>query len=285
MGCGMVNLQGHQPLILFRGAGDLASGAAYRLARAGFPVAMCELPFPLAVRTTVSFSSAVRYAVVRIEGITARAVPLAEVETIQQTVANGEIAIIVDPEGEAIQQLRPAVVVDARLAKQPLDTHPEAAPLVIALGPGFVAGKDCHAVVETHRSHFLGRVYWQGAAEPNTGVPAPISGFTVDRVLRAPTTGPMAALKVIGCRVGQGDMLGHIGDVPFYAPFDGVIRGLLDDDTHVQQGMKIGDLDPRVRRIHCFTISDKSLAIGGGVLEAVLTMPSIRQHFAWRQQA
>ncbi|CAG0988507.1 hypothetical protein ANRL4_02314 [Anaerolineae bacterium] len=258
-------------LVLIRGAGDLATGAAYRLRKAGFPVIMTELPVPLSVRLTVAFSSCVRNHTVMIEGVLGRLSSLDRLEEAHAWAVQGIVTVLVDPEGDSIRRLRPAVVVDARVAKTKLDTSLHDAPLVVALGPGFNAGVDCHAVVETNRGHHLGRVYWQGSAEPNTGTPAHVKGIGGDRVLRAPTDGIMTQIKVIGCRVQAGDLVARIDQTPVIAPFEGVLRGLIDDDTVVSAGMKIGDLDPRAHRQHCFTISDKSLAVGGGVVEAVLS--------------
>ncbi len=264
------------PLILLRGGGDLASGAAYRLRKAGLPVVITELAKPLAVRTTVSYGMAAVYGAVIIEGIVARRAALDNLPELYAMLDAGVIPVLIDPQGAAIAALEPAVLIDGRVAKARLDTHIDQAPLVIALGPGFVAGQDCHAVVETNRGHHLGRVYWRGSAEPDTGLPAALNGWQAERVLRAPCDGLMRQVAVIGRVLQKGQLIARIGEVPIYAPFDGVLRGLIDDDTPVTVGMKVGDLDPRSRPEHCFTISDKSLSVGGGALEAVLSVPLIR---------
>ncbi len=263
-----------EPLVLIRGAGDLGSGVAYRLVRAGFPVVMTELPTPVLVRTTVSYGSCVLNRTVVVEGIRARRAETPE-EALQM-IDEGLLPVMVDPEGQMIPALHPAVVVDARVAKVNLDTKIDDAPLVVALGPGFTAGVDCHAVVETNRGHFLGRVYWHGSAEPDTGKPARVNGKESERVLRAPNDGLLVQVAVIGDFVKAGAVIARVGDTPVYAPFDGAIRGLIDVETQVTAGLKIGDVDPRAKREHCFTISDKSLAVAGGVLEAVLSAPQIR---------
>ena len=161
-------------------------------------------------------------------------------------------------------------MIDARLAKHNIDTHIEQAPLVIGLGPGFSAGVDCHAVIETMRGHRLGRVIWQGAALPNTGTPGIVAGKGAERVLRAPAAGVVTWQEEIGTAVSAGQLLGTVNGAAVTAPFGGVIRGLIAPGTAVRQGLKIGDVDARADRAACFTISDKALAIGGGVLEALL---------------
>ncbi|HVO42768.1 MAG TPA: selenium-dependent molybdenum cofactor biosynthesis protein YqeB [Aggregatilineales bacterium] len=259
-----------ESLILIRGAGDLASGAAYRLVKAGFPVVMTDLAEPLFVRTTVSYGSCLLYWTVIIEGIVARPAPL-EAAAIRETLTDGVIVVVVDPGKAAIDVLHPAAVIDARLAKINLDTQITDAPLVIGLGPGFVAGVDCHAVVETNRGHNLGRVHWRGCAEPDTGMPGSVGGRTSDRVLRAPVTGYISPFVNIGEFVSKGRLIARVGDQPVIAPFDGVLRGLIDYANELPAGMKIGDIDPRAERKHCFTISDKSLAVGGGVVEAIMS--------------
>jgi xanthine dehydrogenase accessory factor len=259
--------------VAIRGGGDLASGVACRLVNAGFPVIIVELPRPLAIRRAVVFASAVYDGEVAIEGLTARRVE--RVDQVPGMLAAGIIPVLVDESGITFADLRPAVIVDARMAKRNLGTTRDDAPLVIGLGPGFVAGHDCHAVIETNRGHFLGRAIWQGAAEPDTGQPGAVKGHVADRVLRAPADGYVAARVAIGDNLRQGEEVGSVAGVPILAPFDGVLRGLIHPSVSVVQGMKIGDLDPRGQRDHCFLISERSLAVGGGVLEAILSAPQL----------
>ncbi len=261
-------------LVLIKGAGDLATGVAWRLHRCGFSVVMTELPRPLTVRRAVSFAQAVFDGEQTVEGITAR---LALAEDVPNVLAADEIPVLVDPESDCLHELAPTVLVDARVAKRNIDTAIEDAPLVIGLGPGYSAGADCHAVIETNRSHNLGRVLWQGEAEADTGDPGHLPGVPDDssRVLRAAVSGRFISFARIGDRLPAGDTIGVIQrpggeEAPVLAPFTGVVRGLIHESTPVNTGMKIGDMDPRVQAEHAFTISDKSLAIGGGVLEAIL---------------
>jgi xanthine dehydrogenase accessory factor len=259
--------------VVVRGGGDLASGVIYRLVKAGFPVTVTELACPLAIRRAVAYGSAVFEGEITVEGLTARRV--VRVVDVPGVLAAGGIPVLVDDAGTALAALKPAVVVDARLAKRNLGTALENASLVIALGPGFEAGTDCHAVIETNRGHALGRVIWSGAAEPNTRIPGNVQGHALDRVLRAPADGYVVPQAAIGDRLQEGDAIAAVGDLRVVAPFDGVLRGLIHPSVAVTRGMKIGDVDPRAVREHCFTISDKSLAVGGGVLEAILSAPQI----------
>ncbi|MCB9436156.1 MAG: EF2563 family selenium-dependent molybdenum hydroxylase system protein [Anaerolineales bacterium] len=254
------------PLILIRGAGDLGSGVAYRLFKAHYPVVMTELEAPTLVRRTVSFGSAMFEGTVQVEGITARCIEASSAAWLALQAA--EIPVIDDHEW---RNLSPRVVIDARVAKRNIDTAMQDAELVIALGPGFSAGEDCHAVIETNRGHYLGRVIWQGAAEPNTNVPGNMMGMTGDRVLRAPVAGFVEPYAMIGDEIEAGATIAIVNGHPVIAAFTGRLRGLIHPSVHVTQGMKIGDLDPRCVYAHCFTISEKSLAIGGGVLEAILS--------------
>ncbi len=255
-------------LTLVRGGGDLATGVIYRLHQAGFPVVVLELAQPLVVRRRVAVADAVGEGTVTVEGMTAQ-----RVETAAEAVAKaqaGLIPVLVAPDLPAFP--RPiSILIDARMAKRNLDTRLDQAALVIALGPGFAAGIDCHAVIETMRGHRLGRVIWQGSALPNTGTPGIVAGKGAERVIRAPTAGAAVWLVEIGDRVTAAQPLGSVGDQPILAPFDGVVRGLIAPGTHVPAGLKIGDIDARGDVDACFTISDKALAIGGGVLEAILT--------------
>lgn len=251
-------------LVVLRGGGDLATGAAWRLKRAGFPLVICELERPFAVRRSVAFSTAVHDGSVVVEGVRGVRATLAEAQALAGTEV---VPVVVSPDLPPIQA---DVVVDARMAKRALDTTIEDAPLVIALGPGFTAGVDCHAVVETMRGPQLGRVLWSGSAAPNTGTPGTIAGRGAERVLRAPTDGEVHWQARIGDIVSAGTTLGIVERAEIRAPFAGLVRGLLADGTPVHTGLKIGDIDPRTDT-DWREISDKALAIGGGVLEAVLT--------------
>ncbi|MFN8471568.1 MAG: selenium-dependent molybdenum cofactor biosynthesis protein YqeB [Anaerolineae bacterium] len=260
-------------LVLIRGAGDLATGVAVRLHRAGFLVVMTELEHPLAVRRTVSFAQAVYDNTLTVEGITARCVPLRDARAV---LASHEVPVVVDPDGTSLTLLHPDVVVDARLAKRNLGTRIDDASLVIGLGPGFTAGVDCHAVIETNRGHNLGRVIWEGPAEPNTGVPARIGGADVARILRAPVAGEVVPLRRIGDVVAQGDVVARVGGVDVVAAVEGILRGMVHGGVRVEAGTKLGDVDPRAEASFIHTVSDKSLAIGGGVLEAILSAPQLK---------
>ena len=255
--------------ILIRGAGDLASGVAWRLHQCGFPVVMTELAEPLVVRRTVAFAEAVFTGETFVQGPLARRA--ADVSAARGLLAAGVIPVLVDPAVACRRDLQPTVVVDAIMAKANVGTHIDDAPLVIALGPGFTAGRDCHAVIETNRGHDLGRVLWQGPAEPDTKTPGEVGGYRGARVLRAPADGRVHAHVHIGERLHEGQVIAHVNSAPIVAPFDGVLRGIVHPSVAVHTGMKIGDLDARAQRRYCFTISDKSLAIAGGVLEAILT--------------
>ena len=255
--------------VVIRGAGDLASGVALRLWRSGMDVVLLDVEKPTAIRRTVAFSEAIVHGEQCVEDVTAR---LATAETAEETLAAGCIPVLVDPEGRSIPTLRPDALVDAILAKRNLGTKITDAPVVIGVGPGFTAGVDCHAVVETMRGHTLGRVIREGSAIPNTGIPGLIGGFAGERVLRAPAAGLFHPLRDIGDAVTEGEILATVAGQPMTATLTGTLRGILPEGTEVFPGMKAGDIDPRCQRSHCFTASDKALAVGGGVLEAILVL-------------
>ena len=255
-------------LVLIRGAGDLASGIALRLHHAHLSVVMTDLPQPTAIRRTVCFSQAIVYGSMTVEDVTARF--CAAPENAAVILAAGELPVLADPEAKCRTALRPDVVVDAILAKKNLGTRITDAPCVIGVGPGFTAGKDCHAAVETMRGHTLGRVIYSGSAIPNTNVPGLIGGFAGERVLRAPADGAFRSVRRIGDLVKAGDVAGYVSGEPMVCTIDGVLRGLIADGIPVRKGMKSGDVDPRGNVENCYTVSDKATAVGGGVLEAIL---------------
>ena len=253
--------------VMIRGGGDLATGAALRLVRSGIMVAVCEIDAPTSIRRTVCFSEAVRLGEAVVEGVTARRAVLEEVPELLE---EGIVPVLIDPDGDCIEVLEPDAVADLILAKRNLGTTMDMAPVVVAAGPGFTAGVDCHAVVETMRGHYLGRVIYEGSALPNTNIPGLIGGYAGERVLRAPADGVFRGARQIGDRVEPGDVAGYVDGEPVYCTIGGVLRGLLADGVRVTRGMKSGDVDPRCAPDHCLCASDKALAVGGGVLEAIL---------------
>ncbi len=269
-------------IVLIRGGGDLASGVALRLHRAGFRVAISELEKPLAVRRTVSFAEAIYSGEITIEGITAKKVnDPSDSLRILQVFAKGIIPVLIDPQGDAIQFIHPTVVVDARMLKQRVELDPRRVSLLIGLGPGFEAAVNCHVVIETNRGHNLGRVYWQGTVEANTGFPDGIAHYGAERVLRAPADGIIEPHAQIGDHVEAQQPIATVGGQVVAAPFKGVLRGLLHEGLEVHKGLKIGDVDPRDDPRFCTLVSDKSLAIGGAVLEAILSKVELRSQL-WK---
>lgn len=261
-------------LVLIRGGGDLASGAAWRLHRAGFRVVITEIEQPLAVRRLVSFAEAVYRGEFSVEGVTA--VRAESTARALELLTAGHIPVLVDPDARCAEALRPAVIVDARMLKRDPGATMPSAELVIGLGPGFTAGVNCHAVIETNRGHNLGRVYWQGSAQPDTGLPERVAQYQAERVVRAPCDGVLTGLAEIGDLLQAGQPVAEISGMVVPAPFSGVLRGLMHPGLVVETGLKIADVDPRGDPAYCSHISDKSLAIGGGVLEAILSKPALR---------
>lgn len=261
-------------LVVIKGAGDLASGIALRLHHSGMSVVMTDLPEPLAIRRTVAFCEAIRDGQMVVEDVTARRAETAE--DVKTILAEGAIPVLADPEANIIKEIHPDVVVDAILAKRNLGTTISDAKIVIAVGPGFSAGEDCHAVIESMRGHTLGRAIYEGPALPNTNIPGLIGGFAGERVLRAPADGTFESVHKIGDLVKTGDVIGYVAGKPMCCTIDGVLRGLIADGTPVREGLKSGDVDPRGNTEYCTLVSDKALAIAGGVLEAILKLSADR---------
>lgn len=261
-----------QDLIIVRGAGDLATGTICRLAKSGFRLLVLETVYPAAIRRQVALSEAVYEGSACVEGVTA--VQIEAVKGADAVWARGQVPVLVDPVGDAILALKPAAVVDAILAKRNLGTTRAMAPLTIALGPGFTAGIDVDAVIETKRGHNLGRVITDGSAAPNTGIPGMIGGYAAERVLHAEVAGTLRNIRQIGDLVTAGEPIAAIetedGSVSVKASISGLIRGMIRDGYPVTKGFKIADIDPRTEELaNCFTISDKARCIAGGVLEVI----------------
>ena len=253
--------------VLIKGSGDLASGIALRLHRAGFRILMTDIAVPTTVRRTVAFSPAVyqgRMQVEDVTGVLCDSVKVAETE-----IQKGNIAIMVDEKAEVRKEYLPDVLVDGIMAKKNLGTRISDAPLVIGIGPGFTAAGDCHFVIETQRGEHLGEVIREGSAIPNTGIPGNIGGYTVERLLKASADGIMHPVARIGDVVKKGQIVARCGDEPVYARLHGIVRGMLQEGVPVKKGLKIGDVDARIEEKLCYTISDKARKIGNGVAEAI----------------
>jgi xanthine dehydrogenase accessory factor len=266
-------------IVLIRGGGDLASGVAFRLQKAGFKIVITELPKPLAVRRLASFGEAVYADEFTLEGIVAKRVKdINDPLRILQLISKGRIPVVVDPEGKSVQSVHPTVIVDARMLKTAPEALKHSAKLYIGLGPGFIGGVNCHAAIETQRGPWLGRVIWDGPTQPDSRVPESIGNRSFDRALYAPADGSLKTVKTIGDSVNEGELIAEVDNQPILAPFQGVLRGLIHPEVEIRKGMKIGDLDPRNDTSLCNRVSDKALAIGGGVLEAILSKPELRPH-------
>jgi len=269
--------------IIVRGGGDLASGVALRLFRLGLKVIITELPQPLFVRRAVSFGEAVYRSQTQVEDVTAMLAR--DLDHCEEIFRQGQLPVLIDPSFNIAAQLKdrsdaPFVLIDARMTKQPPGLGMDVAALVIGLGPGFEAGRNCHAVIETNRGHWMGRVIWNGSAERDTGAPEKVNAIGAGRVLRSPVDGELVAFAEIGDSIAAGQVIAEVGGVAVKAPFQGVLRGLLHPGLTVWKGLKIGDLDPRADPIFCFTVSDKSLAVAGGVMEVLFSNRALRP-FLW----
>ncbi len=266
-----------QSIVLIRGAGDLASGVALRLFRSAFPVLMLEQEKPLAVRRKVAFAEAVYSGRAEIEGVVATKVD--DWQSALQSIEIGQIPLMIDHQSLILASVKPHVLVDARMLKQNVTSQLNATSLLIGLGPGFEVGENCHAVIETQRGHHLGRVFWAGTAAADTGIPGSIAKYKQDRILRSPSDGKLIPHAQIGQQLKSGEIIAEVNAQPVIAPFDGVLRGLIHTSVTLTAGMKIGDLDPRNDPSFVDQVSDKALAIGGGVLEAILSVPDLREVF------
>lgn len=269
--------QGMNQIIVVRGGGDIATGTIHKLYRSGFPVVILEIEKPSTIRRKVAFSEAMYEEETMVEGVVCKKAN--HFEEIKDILSDGKIPIIKDESCEILNYIKPFALVDGILAKKNLGTNKDMAPITIALGPGFKAGVDVDAVIETQRGHDLGRIIWDGYATKNTGVPGIIGGYGRERVIHSPASGVIQNLSHISDTVIKGQAIALIGETKVEATIDGILRGLIKDGYPVVQGLKIADIDPRLEeKKNCFTISDKARCIGGSVLEAILYLSNKKSH-------
>ncbi len=261
-------------LVLIRGGGDVASGIAFVLFGYGFRVIITELNEPTMVRRMASFAEAVYQSEMDVMGLVAKRVE--NVREAFETIEEGKIPMLVDPRGETIVEIRPNILVDARMMKENLDTKITDAPIVIGVGPGFKAGRKVHAVVETSNGSKMGEVVYKGEAEDDTGVPVEIMGYTFERVLWSPIDGVFRTDREIGEQVEEGNVVAHVDHHSLRAQISGVISGLLHSGVDVKKGKKVAEIDPRNMKEYCYIIYDKSLKVGEGVLKAILTLEQMK---------
>lgn len=270
-------------IVLIRGGGEVASGVAVRLHRAGFRVAISELEKPTTIRRSVSFAEAIYRGETTVEGITARKLKdPTDSLSILQVFARNIIPVMIDPQGDAIQNIHPTVVVDARMLKKQLELDQRRVTLIVGLGPGFEAAVNCHVVIDTNRGHCLGRVYWQGSIETNSITPPEgAEEKNIGCVIRAPENGLLETNAQIGDHLEEQQEIVNLAGKKITAPIKGVLRGLLHEGLVVQKGMPIAEIDPRDDAHYCSFVSDRSLAVGGGVLEAILSKVELRPYL-WK---
>lgn len=261
-------------VVVIRGGGDIATGISHKLYRSGFKVLILEIEKPTMVRRTVSFASAVFDCETVVEGV--KSVKAYTTKDIYDIWNNNQIPVIVDPKCEIIDEIKIDILVDATLSKRNLGMNIKMAPITIGVGPGFDAGQDVDVVVETSRGHDLGKLIFKGYAEADTGIPGKILGYGKERVLRAPCHGIINNLSDIGDTIKKDQIVAYVGEEPVKATIDGILRGIIINDSKVKKGLKIADIDPREIKEYCFTISDKARSVAGGVLEAILYMKNIR---------
>lgn len=254
-------------VIVIRGGGDLATGVIQKFYRSGFKLLVLEIAQPTAIRRSVALCEAIYTGHTKVEDISCtRISDLSEMEACHK---NGTVPILIDPDCKSVPQITPAAVIDVILAKRNLGTNRNMAPITIGLGPGFYAGKDVHAVIETMRGHNLGRLILDGSAQPNTGIPGEIGGKSAQRVIHAPTSGKIVHLHKLGDVVDAGAPIFTISGQQVTVPFKGLLRGLIREELDVPKGMKVADIDPRLD-VDWHTISDKARCLGGAALEAYL---------------
>lgn len=262
-------------IVVIRGGGDIATGIGHRLYKAGFKIIIFETSQPLAIRRTVSFCEAIHSKETTVEGV--KAVYCKDVDSSLKVIKEGNIPILIDPIGENIQRIKPIAVVDSILAKRNLGTNKSMAPITIGIGPGFTAGVDVDLVVESKRGHNLGKVIYKGPAEANSGIPGNVMGFKEERIIRAVANGNIIWNYRIGDLIEKDQVIGQISGVEIKAEIPGIIRGLIKEGMYVEEGLKIGDIDPRGESVDPMTISDKARAIGGGVLEGIMYMMNVNR--------
>jgi xanthine dehydrogenase accessory factor len=259
----------YKDIVIVRGGGDVASGTIHKLHRSGFKVLVLETDYPTSIRRNVCYSEAIYTDKITIENATA--IKVNDLNEILKCWQNNKIPIAVDPQGKFIEMLKPKVLVDAIIAKKNLGTKINMAEITVALGPGFEAGKDVHAVIETMRGHNLGRLILKGEAMKNTGIPGEIGGYSKERVIYSPANGIIQNVREIGDFVSSDEILAYVDDVEIKAEISGLLRGIIRDGSKIEEGLKIADVDPRCNELrNCYTISDKARNIAGGVLEAIL---------------
>lgn len=255
--------------VVIRGGGDLATGVAEVLYQSGFKILILDIEKPSSIRRSVCFSEAIYDGVTKVENIICKKIE--NENEIEKCWNEKIIPIMVDEKGDIIKKIKPDVVVDSIIAKKNLGTTKDMAPITIALGDGFEAGKDVDIVIETMRGHNLGRIITSGRAMKNTGIPGEIKGVSKDRVIYSKANGIFSSVKKIGDTVQKDEIIGYVGDVEIRGKISGVLRGIIREGYEVTENMKIGDIDPRIEeKNNCFTISDKARSLGGAVLRSIM---------------
>lgn len=255
--------------IVVRGIGDVASAVAHGLFLAGLPVVVHDVPAPLTTRRRMAFADAMFDGQARLAGVGARRAD--SLDALERLLAAGRElpATSLDLHG-LLGWLRPRVLIDARMRKRAEPEDQRAlAPLVIGLGPNFVAGANVHLAVETEWGERLGVVLDRGATAPLRGEPRTLAGHGRERFVYAARDGCFRTHACIGARVTAGAAVGRLDAEAVAAPLTGWVRGLVRDGLQVPAGTRLLEIDPRLDAPELTGLGRRPQRIANAVLAAI----------------
>ncbi|CAN5373707.1 hypothetical protein BH10PSE10_BH10PSE10_02090 [soil metagenome] len=250
------------------GTNEIASAVAVRLHRAGFRVVLSHDPLPPVIRRKMAFHDALFDDDVTVEGIPAqRADTGLEIRTALSQAPGVIITELGLLDLIVIQTID--ILVDARMQKY-LATPDlrRLARSAVGLGPGFAGDVNCDIAIET-RPGKAGQIIQQGYADEPDGVSHRLGSHWGERFVRSEFAGRWNTAIEIGTRVFKDFVVGHLGNTPIRAPFDGVLRGIVRDGTEVPAGVKLLEIDSRGRRAVWTGTDSRGQIIANAVTKAV----------------
>jgi len=250
------------------GTNEIASAVAVQLHRNNYRTVLSHDPLPPVMRRKMAFHDALFDDGVAVEGIAARRADTGlEIRTSLAHASGVTVTELGLLDLIVIQAID--ILVDARMQKY-LATPDlrRLGRLAIGLGPGFASGVNCDVAIET-RPAKAGLIIHEGCTDQPDGISQRLGDHAGERFVRADFTGRWNTAIEIGTRVFKDFVVGHLGNMPVRAPFDGILRGIVRDGTEVPAGSKLLEIDSRGRHANWTGTDERGRLIADAVAEAI----------------
>lgn len=250
------------------GTNEIASAVAVLLRRSGYGVVLSHDPLPPVIRRKMAFHDALFDDAVSVAGIAAQRADTGF--EIRASLGRAPGVLVTELGLLDLIVLRSLdILVDARMQKYIATPDlRRLARLTIGLGPGFCGGANCDVAIET-RPAKAGQIIQHGPTDAPDGASRRLGVHGGERFARSEFPGRWQTAIEIGTRVFKDYVIGHLGNMPVRALFDGILRGVVRDGTEVPPGVKLLEIDSRGRKANWTGIDGRGQLIANAVAKAI----------------